>query len=131
GILNISFLDRQKRFEINRKPAGYAGIFLIGAAFAAGWTPCVGPILGSILFYASTTASLKKGIILLALYSLGFATPFLIFSLIIGKLLSYYKKLGRYAKIISLLSGIVLIVMGILLATGKFSLLSSGFVSLF
>ena len=74
GILNINFLQMEHRFQFRNRPVGYLGSFLIGIAFAAGWTPCVGPVLGTILLYASTTDSLVNGVLLLTSYSLGSGT---------------------------------------------------------
>ena len=75
GILNLTFLKMEQRYQFRNRPAGYLGSFLIGVAFAAGWTPCVGPVLGSILLYASTTDSLFSGVVLLTFYSLGLGLP--------------------------------------------------------
>src|SRR5215211_6736280 len=75
GVLNIRFFNTEKRLHFGTRPAGYLGSFLIGIAFAAGWTPCVGPVLGTILLYASTTDSLSSGIVLLSAYSLGLGLP--------------------------------------------------------
>jgi cytochrome c-type biogenesis protein len=75
GVLNLNFLKMEHRYQFRNRPAGYLGSFLIGIAFAAGWTPCVGPVLGSILLYASTTDSLLNGVVLLTCYSLGLGLP--------------------------------------------------------
>lgn len=123
GFLKIPVLDRERKIHLIQKPLGYWGTPLVGAIFAAGWTPCVGPILGSILFYAGTTASMTKGIILLSLYSAGLAVPFFFSSLALGIFLQRYAKLRKYMRLISYISGILLIVMGILLITGVFSFL--------
>ncbi len=123
GIINIRFLMREKIIEIKEKPAGVVGSFLIGMAFAAGWTPCIGPILGSILLYASAKGSAGYGIQLLAIYSLGLGIPFLISSMAINMFLSYSKKIQRYMRIIMLLSGIILIAFGILLITNSTGIL--------
>ncbi|MGC8809843.1 MAG: cytochrome c biogenesis CcdA family protein, partial [bacterium] len=83
GIIPLDFLQREKRWHWQHKPLGYLGTFLVGVTFAAGWTPCVGPILSAILLYASTAENISTGIILLLIYSLGLAIPFLISSLAI------------------------------------------------
>ncbi|MBI5212939.1 MAG: cytochrome c biogenesis protein CcdA [Nitrospirae bacterium] len=124
GILRIGFLSRDKRLHLQNKPAGLLGTFLVGAAFAAGWTPCIGPVLGSILIYASTTDSVATGMGLLSVYALGLGIPFLITSIAINTALSYFKRINRYMRLISVVTGILLVVVGILLFTGDFSLLT-------
>jgi len=120
GLLKISFLDKEKRIHLERLPLGWWGAFFAGAVFAAGWTPCVGPILGSILFYASTTSSLAKGIVLLSFYSAGLAVPFIISSFALGFFLEHYKRFKKYMRVVSFVSGGLLIVMGVLLIFGIF-----------
>ncbi len=124
GVFRLSFLDKEKRFHLTRRPIGYWGTPLIGATFAAGWTPCVGPILGSILFYASTTKSIVKGIILLSFYSLGLAIPFFLSSLALNFFLHYYARFRKNLRLISIISGCLLVAIGILLVTDTFSFLS-------
>lgn len=124
GILRIGFLSRDKRLHLQNKPAGLLGTFLVGAAFAAGWTPCIGPVLGSILIYASTTDSVATGMGLLSVYALGLGIPFLITSIAINTALSYFKRINRYMRLISVVTGILLAVVGILLFTGDFSRLT-------
>jgi len=124
GILRIGFLSRYKRLHLQNKPAGLIGSFFVGAAFAAGWTPCIGPVLGSILIYASTTDSVATGTGLLSVYALGLGIPFLITSIAINTALSYFKRINRYMRIISVVTGLLLVVVGILLFTGDFSLLT-------
>lgn len=124
GFLKIGFLSRDKRFHLKNKPAGLVGSFLVGVAFAAGWTPCIGPILGSILLYASTAGSVASGIELLTAYTLGLGLPFLITSLAINTALSYFKRLRRYMRAVSIVSGLFLVVMGIMLFTGKLTVLT-------
>ncbi|MCL5062505.1 MAG: cytochrome c biogenesis protein CcdA [Nitrospiraceae bacterium] len=124
GILKIGFLMQDKRLHLQNKPAGLLGSFFVGTAFAAGWTPCIGPILGSILLYASTANSVTSGIELLTAYALGLGIPFLITSLAINTALSYFKKINRYMRVVSVVSGLFLVVVGILLFTGTFNVLS-------
>jgi len=119
GFLKMDFLMKEKRLHIHGKPAGYAGTFLVGMAFAAGWTPCVGPILGSILLYASAKGSALYGLKLLAVYSLGLAVPFFIAAYAINGFLSYSKVIYRFMRVIMLLSGLLLIVFGILLLSDR------------
>jgi cytochrome c-type biogenesis protein len=127
-ILQIfPFLQIEKRFEMKRKPMGYLGSFLVGIVFAAGWTPCIGPILSTILIYASTSQQMTTGIILLASYSLGLGIPFLLASLAFNLFLSTFEKVRRYMKVIIFISGFFLIGVGILLLTGTFRVVTEYF----
>jgi len=117
GIINIPFLQMEKRFEMGKKPLGYLGSFLVGVVFAAGWTPCIGPILSTILIYASTTKSFTTGILLLAVYSLGLGIPFFLSSLAFNSFLSAFDKIKRYMRWVTFISGIFLIAIGILILT--------------
>lgn len=125
GILKLKFLMSEKRVSIQNKPAGYLGTFLVGVAFAAGWTPCIGPILGSILLIASTKESVFTGIELLSVYSAGLGLPLLITAFAVNSSLSYFKKLNRWMWHISVVSGVFLIILGILLMTNSFTLVTS------
>lgn len=124
GVLKIGFLSQERRLHLQNKPAGLLGSFLVGTAFAAGWTPCIGPVLGSILLYASTANSVTSGIELLTSYAIGLGLPFLITSLAINTALSYFKTINRYMRVVSVVSGLFLVVVGILLFTGTFNVLS-------
>jgi cytochrome c-type biogenesis protein len=97
---------------------------LVGAAFALGWTPCIGPILGSILFIASYTQETAKGALLLAVYSLGMGIPFLVIGLAWGYILPFWKGINRHLGLISIISGVLLIIVGILMLTGQLTWLS-------
>lgn len=119
GFLNLNFLMRDKKIHLSGRPAGYAGAFIIGMTFAAGWTPCIGPILGTILLYASSRGSAVYGIELLAVYSLGLAVPFFVSALAMNSFLIYSKKLQRYMRAIMIVSGLLLIVFGIMLLTNR------------
>ncbi len=125
GILKIPFLMAEKRIHLHGKPSGYIGTFLVGIAFAAGWTPCVGPILGTILLFASTADSLSQGIWLLIFYSLGLGLPLFMASLGLNIFLIRFKQLREYMGIVSWISGIFLIAIGMLLITNSFSTLTS------
>jgi cytochrome c-type biogenesis protein len=127
GLINLNFLQKERKFHLKEKPMGYLGSSLVGVAFAAGWTPCIGPILASILFYASTTNSMGTGIILLGVYSAGFALPFFLCSLGLEAFLEHYQKLKKHLRLISLISGIFLIGVGILLLTNYFLVLTTSF----
>ncbi|GBD95838.1 MAG TPA: cytochrome c biogenesis protein CcdA [Nitrospirae bacterium] len=117
GFLKLDFLMREKKLHLNFKPAGYAGTFFVGMAFAVGWTPCIGPILGSILMYAGAKGSLIYGVKLLSIYSLGLGIPFLLSSLALNTFLSYSRKLQRHMKSVMIVSGILLVLFGIMLLT--------------
>lgn len=125
GVFKIKFLEREKKIHLRKKPLGLLGTMAVGMAFGAGWTPCVGPILGTILTMAATTQNIFKGIALLALYSLGLGLPFLISGLVIHKFFEYFKAVRRYFNVITAVGGILLIIIGILLVTGYFSSISS------
>jgi cytochrome c-type biogenesis protein len=125
GIFKLDFLASEKRVHLQSKPRGHFGSFIVGLTFGAGWTPCIGPILGSILLIASTTGSAMQGFKLLLVYSLGLAIPFMATSLAINSFLSNFKIIQRYMKLIMILSGLLLIGFGIILLTDKVYLLLS------
>ncbi len=127
GFLKMDFLMRDRKLHLSGKPAGYIGTFIVGMTFAAGWTPCIGPILGTILVYASSKASAVYGLKLLAVYSAGLALPFFLSSLAINSFLSYSRKVLRYMKVIMVVSGLLLILFGIMLLTNRIRELSSLF----
>lgn len=127
GFLNFGALMRERRFFLKGKPPGFAGAFVVGTAFAAGWTPCIGPILGSILLVASTKASALQGAKLLSMYSAGLALPFLVSSLALSTFLSRSKKLMRYMKPIKVVSGVILVIFGIILLTDQLATLTAWF----
>jgi len=120
GIINIPFLQMERRFEMRKKPLGYMGSFLVGVIFAAGWTPCIGPILSTILIYASTAKNFTTGILLLGVYSLGLGIPFFLSSLAFNSFLSAFDKIKRYMRWVTLISGVFLIIIGILFLTDTF-----------
>jgi len=102
----------------------YLGSVLVGIAFGAGWTPCIGPILGSILMYTGTRASLGEGMLLLGAYSLGLAVPFLVAAVAVERFLGWFQRFRRFIPLTTKLSGAVLILVGVLLMTGYFTLLA-------
>jgi cytochrome c-type biogenesis protein len=120
GLFNIKFLQYEKKLHFRSKPVTKFGSFLVGMVFAFGWTPCVGPILGGILMLAATKDSLFKGILLLSFYSLGLALPFFLLSVGLGYMLSLFSRVKRYFKFISVVSGILLIVIGIGIMASSF-----------
>lgn len=125
GFLKLNFLMRDKKIHLSGKPVGYLGTFAVGMTFAAGWTPCIGPILGTILLYASSKASAMYGFKLLAVYSLGLAIPFFVASLAINSFLSYSRKFLKHMKVIMVVSGLLLIIFGIMLLTNRLGELAS------
>ncbi len=125
GVLNIGFLKVEKRVHFQNRPAGYLGSFLIGVAFAAGWTPCVGPVLGTILLYASTTDSLMNGVTLLASYSLGLGVPLFATSLGIDSFLAYFKRVRTYLWGVSAVSGVFLVVVGAMIYANSLTMITS------
>ena len=127
GIIKLDFLTRERKFHLVGKPAGYIGTFFVGMTFAAAWTPCIGPILGTILLYAGSQGSAAYGFKLLAVYSLGLAVPFFLSSLMFNSFLTYSAKIRRYMRIIMMVSGLVLIIFGLLLLTNNVRQLTSLF----
>jgi cytochrome c-type biogenesis protein len=119
GVFRISFLQCEKKFHLQKRPVGFLGSIVIGMAFAAGWTPCIGPILGTILLFASSQESTAYGVRLLSMYSLGLAIPFLFASLAFNSFLSYSKWIRSHMRIIMIASGLLLIGFGLLLLTNK------------
>ncbi len=125
GILNLNFLQTEKRLHFRSRPAGYLGSFLIGVAFAAGWTPCVGPVLGTILLYASTTDSLMSGVTLLTSYSLGLGIPLFATALGVDRFLASFKQFRAYLWGVSAVSGVFLVVVGVLIYANSLTLITS------
>jgi len=121
GVFKLKFLERERKFRLKSKPLGLLGTFVVGMAFGAGWTPCVGPILGSILTLAATTQNVARGIVLLLFYSLGLGIPFLLAGVLIHKFFEYFKRVRRYFRIITAAGGVLLVVVGILLISGYFT----------
>ncbi|MBE0426021.1 MAG: cytochrome c biogenesis protein CcdA [Nitrospirae bacterium] len=124
GFLKLDFLLKDKKIHLSGKPAGYIGTFIIGMTFAAGWTPCIGPILGTILLYAGSKGSAIYGLKLLSVYSLGLAIPFFISALAINTFLSYSPKIAKYMRVIMIISGLLLIIFGVMLLTDKIRVLA-------
>ena len=124
GIFRIRFLDYEKRIQVREKPLGFIGAFLIGAAFAFGWTPCIGPILAAILILAQNQKTVFDGVLLLVVYSLGLGVPFLLTGLALNYALSVFKTIKRHYRKIELASGFLLIFIGVLVATDQFSRIS-------
>lgn len=127
GFFHFRLLEYEKRLEFKSRPLGYLGSVLVGIAFAAGWTPCIGPILASILLYASTAQNVATGIVLLTAYSLGLGLPFFVAALAFNTFLANYARLNRYLRIISVISGLFLVVVGVMLFFNYFAVLAQIF----
>ncbi|MCD6317627.1 sulfite exporter TauE/SafE family protein [Candidatus Aerophobetes bacterium] len=120
GWLKLNFLYSEKKFHIKISPGSF-GSFIMGLAFAFGWTPCVGPILASILTYAATQQTLMKGVQLLSAYSLGLGVPFFLTGIATGSFLKLFKRIKKYFHLIEIISGVFLIIIGILTFRGSLS----------
>jgi cytochrome c-type biogenesis protein len=125
GVLNFRFLATEKRFHFKSRPAGYLGSVLVGVAFAAGWTPCVGPVLGTILLYASTTDSLVNGVALLTAYSLGLGLPLFATALGVDRFLAYFKQVRAYLWGVSAVCGVFLVAVGVLIYANSLTIITS------
>ena len=125
-LVPLPFLQRDMRAHFSTKPAGYAGSTLVGVAFGAGWTPCIGPVLAGILALAGSSGSALQGGLLLGVYSLGFAVPFLI----AAQFLTAFRSLNRYAGLIEKVGGVLLVAVGVLLLTNSVAALSPYLASL-
>jgi len=127
GLINIRFLQVYKKADLKEKPMGYLGSVIIGLVFGAGWTPCIGPILASILLYASTAETMTRGITLLTAYSLGLGIPFIISAVAINSFLSFFQGIVRHMKALTVTSGILLIIIGVLIYTNSLTSISTYF----
>ena len=125
GVLRLTPLLREKRIHLANKPAGYLGTLGVGAAFGAGWTPCLGPILGAILTYGFASETMWAGVGLLSVYSLGLAVPFLLSALALDKFLQTFKRFRRWIPVVEKASGVLLVLLGLLLITGRLTILSA------
>ena len=117
GVFNLGAFARERRVHITDKPLGYLGTVVVGIAFGAGWTPCIGPILGSILTYAATQADVSRGVGLLAAYSLGLAIPFVLAAVAIERFVAVFQRMRSGMVWVSRISGALLVVVAILMLT--------------
>jgi cytochrome c-type biogenesis protein len=124
GVVKAGFLEQERRLQLQHKPVGYLGSVLVGMAFGAGWTPCIGPVLGAILSLAATSASVPRGMLLLGVYSAGLAVPFLLAAVAVESFLEWFQRFRRYLPWVMRVSGVLLIFVGILMATGQFTRLA-------
>ena len=130
GIINLKFLNYEKRIQTNNNRNIFSPI-IIGMAFAFGWTPCIGPILGSILVFAATEESLNKGVLLLFFYSLGLAIPFILSGYLIQKFLIFSKNFKKNINLVSKIGGIVLLITGVLIVTNQLQILGYYILNIF
>jgi cytochrome c-type biogenesis protein len=124
GVLRIEWLYQEKRVHTTKKPAGLLGAGLIGIAFAFGWTPCIGPILAGILAVAGTQETVGEGVRLLAVYSMGLGVPFLATALMINQFFAAMGRIRRHYHKIELVSGALLVVIGVLIFTNRFTIIA-------
>jgi len=115
GLFHFGLLLGEKRVQLHKKPSGFIGTFVVGLAFAAGWTPCIGPILASILMVAASSGQVGEGVGLLTVYSLGLGVPFLLSGLLFHQFLSAFKRFRKHIRLIEIGTGVMLIVVGIML----------------
>ncbi len=125
GVLNLKFLNLGKKVTVDNRKISYLSSFLIGMAFAVGWSPCVGPVLSSILIYASTLQEIPKAVVLLLAYSLGLGVPFFVASLAVNQFLFLFNRFKAVMRFIPVITGLFLIFIGVFLFLGKFSELSA------
>lgn len=125
GVLNLGLLARDTRLHLANKPLGYLGTLVVGIAFGAGWSPCIGPILGAILTMAANEADLQRGLLLLLTYSLGLAVPFLLAAVMVDRFLSVFAKLRHHMVWVNRIAGALLVLVGVLMVTNRFTMLAS------
>ena len=124
GVLRIEWLYQEKRVQTTKRPVGFVGAVLVGSAFAFGWTPCLGPILAGILAVAATQDTIGHGIRLLAAYSIGLGVPFLATALAINRFFAVFAKIRRHYHAIEIVSGGLLVAIGLLIFTNKFTVIA-------
>jgi cytochrome c-type biogenesis protein len=125
GIVRIPFFDYEKKIHVRNKPLHILGVFLVGMAFGAGWSPCIGPLLGTILAIAATEGSVSHGMTLLSIYSLGMALPFILMSFFINYMLAFIKRASQWIRFVTVAAGVLLIVMGLLLVFDKMNMITA------
>ena len=130
GVIRVGWLGRTQQIQIRNKPAGYLGSLVVGVTFAIGWTPCVGPILGSILSLAGTAATVERGMGLLVAYSAGLALPFFLSSLALGGFLKFFHRYRPLIPVVERVAGVLLIAVGLLVFTNYFVILNAYAISL-
>ena len=131
GIFDITMLLGEKRINIRNKPAGFLGSFIVGLAFAAGWTPCIGPILASILMVAATEDTVFQGIALLLVYSLGLGIPFFLSAIAMHRFLAFFNRYRKYIRLMEIITGVCLMIVGVLIYTNSLSRLTNAVTGIF
>ena len=124
GAFNMRFLARERRFHISDKPLGYLGSVLVGVAFGAGWSPCIGPILGGILTYTATQSELQRGLVLLGAYSLGLAIPFVIAAVAVERFITAFQRFRSKLVWVDRVAGVLLVIVGVLMMTNYMTVLT-------
>ena len=130
-IVQIPFLNREMRYQIESYRPGIVGSYVIGLSFAFGWTPCIGPILGSVLSIAASSETVTYGIVLLMLYSAGLGIPFLIAAYAINGFMKFLSRIRNYIRLIEIFTGLLLILFGILILTNRIQELAFFFIKYF
>ena len=125
GVLRVGIFGRTQQLHIQNKPAGFLGSFAVGLTFAIGWTPCVGPILGSILTLASNDKTVQQGIGLLLAYSAGLGVPFLLSSVALGGFLRFFKRYRAFIPTVERVAGVLLVAVGLLVITNYYIVLNA------
>jgi cytochrome c-type biogenesis protein len=125
GVVRVGLLTREARVQLQDKPVGYLGSSLAGMAFGAGWTPCIGPMLGSILLYTSSQADLGRGVALLLVYSAGLAVPFLVAAGALERFLGWFQRFRKHIGTAERVAGVLLVVVGLMMMFGMFTRLSA------
>ena len=128
-VVPIPLLQQDAKIHLKARPAGFVGTFLIGIVFAAGWTPCTGPFLSSVLMQAAQAETMLTGMVLLAFYSLGIGIPFILSAIAIGAFLTFFHAVKRHYRAIKIVSGAILVIMGVLLIADKWTLVTSYFMN--
>jgi cytochrome c-type biogenesis protein len=125
GLFRIRALEFERRLQVRKKPLHFLGTFFVGMAFGAGWSPCIGPLLGSILIVAGNQETVASGIGLLSVYAAGLAVPFLLLSIFVNSLLSFIKQVAWSVKYINLAASVLLLILGLLLVTNNLNVLNA------
>lgn len=125
GVIRVGVFGREGRVHLADKPLGYLGTVFVGMAFGAGWTPCIGPILGGILTFTASDANLSRGLLLLGAYSLGLAIPFVLAAVALGRFFVLFGWIRRHLGVMNKVAGVMLVAVGLLMITDRFSLLAS------
>lgn len=123
GLIRLNFFFKEARFQMNDRKFGYAGALMIGAAFAFGWTPCIGPILAGILTYAGTLEKVNQGVFFLFVYSLGLGVPFFLTAIGIEKFWGFFSRFKKYLRSLEITTGVIMIILGVLIYTNKLILI--------